>query len=157
MLFRSLFEAAVQQALAIKFMFGHSMVLSQFGRACHLAGRQDEAMAHAQDAINAARNSGERGNEAWACCSLGDLVSDGSTIGPTSEEAEEHYGMALAIADKLGMRPLRAHCLYGLSRLHGNAGNQALADKYASDAARLCREMDMRLIDPKGRGRALSS
>jgi tetratricopeptide (TPR) repeat protein len=62
-----LLEEAIRQGMANKLLFGQSLVLLNFGRACHLAGRQDDALTHAQNAIQASRASGERGNEAWAC------------------------------------------------------------------------------------------
>ncbi|MCX4149855.1 MULTISPECIES: adenylate/guanylate cyclase domain-containing protein [Paraburkholderia] len=112
-----LLEEAVRQAAASNLTFGQSLVLSNFGRVCQLAGRQDEALTHAHDAIDLARASGERGNEAWALCLLGDLVSDGNATAPRIEKAHNHYRMALMIAQDLGMRPLQAQCLNGLSRL----------------------------------------
>jgi class 3 adenylate cyclase/tetratricopeptide (TPR) repeat protein len=112
-----LLEEAVRQATASNLTFGQSLVLSIFGRVCQLAGRQDEAITHAYDAIDLARASGERGNEAWAWCLLGGLVSDGNATAPRIEEAHNHYRMALKIAQDLGMRPLQAQCLNGLSRL----------------------------------------
>ncbi|APA88446.1 AAA family ATPase [Paraburkholderia sprentiae WSM5005] len=113
-----LLEEAVRQAAASHLTFGQSLVLSIFGQVCQLAGRQDEALTHAQDAIDLARASGERGNEAWAWCLLGDLVSDGNATAARTEQARNHYRVALMIAQDLGMRPLQAQCLNGLSRLH---------------------------------------
>jgi class 3 adenylate cyclase/tetratricopeptide (TPR) repeat protein len=139
-----LLEEAVRQAAASNLMFGQSLVLSNFGRVCHLAGRQDEALTHAHDAIDVARASGERGNEAWAWRLLGDLVSDGSATAPRVEEAHNHYRTALMIAQELGMRPLQAQCLYGLSRLQKMVGNETLAEQHAADATSLCREMGIK-------------
>ncbi|TCK35378.1 tetratricopeptide repeat protein [Paraburkholderia sp. BL8N3] len=139
-----LLEEAVRQAAASDFMFGRSLVLSNFGRVCHLAGRQDEALTHAHDAIDVAQASGERGNEAWAWILLGDLVSDDSATAPRIEEGRNHYRTALMIARELGMRPLLAQCLYGLSRLQKMVGNEALAEQHATDATSLCREMGIK-------------
>ena len=110
---------------------------------CHLAGRRDDAVAHAHKAIDLARTTGARGNEGWAWHLLGDLDSDTNAGAPAFEHAENPYRKALVIADELGMRPLRAHCFYGLSRFYGNVGNQAWMDEYGTDADRLCREMGM--------------
>jgi tetratricopeptide (TPR) repeat protein len=139
-----LLEDAIRQGVAINFMFGRALVLLHFGRVCHLAGRKDEAIAHAHKAIDLAQTTGARGNEGWAWHLLGDLAFDDKSSASTLEQAENYYRTALVIADELGMRPLRAHCLYGLSRVHGNGGNQTLMEEYANDAARLCREMGMR-------------
>jgi tetratricopeptide (TPR) repeat protein len=38
-----LLEEAIRQGMANKLLFGQSLVLLNFGRACHLAGRQDDA------------------------------------------------------------------------------------------------------------------
>jgi class 3 adenylate cyclase/tetratricopeptide (TPR) repeat protein len=113
----ALLEEAVRQAAASHLAFGHSLVLSIFGRVCQHAGRQDEALSYAHDAIDLARSSGERGNEGWALCLMGDIVSDGYVSAPRIEEARNHYRMALTIAQELGMRPLQVQCLNGLSRL----------------------------------------
>ncbi|SDR61293.1 SAM domain (Sterile alpha motif) [Paraburkholderia tuberum] len=139
-----LLKEAVRQAAASNLTFGHSLVLSIFGRVCQLAGREDEALAHAHHAIDLARASGERGNEAWAGCLLGDLVSDGNATAPRIEEAHNHYRMALMIAHDLGMRPLQAQCLYGLSWLQKMGGDKALGERSAADAASLCREMGIK-------------
>ncbi|MFP4896212.1 AAA family ATPase [Paraburkholderia sp. EG304] len=137
-----LLEEAVRQAAASNLAFGQSLVLSIFGRVWQCAGGQNEALAHARDAIDLARASGERGNEAWAACLLGDLVSDGIAAAP--QEADNYYRMALMIARDLGMRPLQAQCLYGLSRLQKMGGDKALGEKSAADATSLCREMGIK-------------
>jgi class 3 adenylate cyclase/tetratricopeptide (TPR) repeat protein len=62
----NLLDEAVRHSVETQLVFGHSLVLSSFGRVCRLAGRLDEARVHAHDAIGAARACGERGNEAWA-------------------------------------------------------------------------------------------
>lgn len=139
-----LLEEAVRQAAASNFMFGQSLVLSNFGRACHLAGRLDEALTHAHDAIDVAQASGERANEAWAWSLLGDLILDDSATALRIEEAHNYYRTALVIAQELGMRPLQAQCLYGLSRLQRMVGNETLAEQHATDATSLCREMGIK-------------
>jgi hypothetical protein len=64
-------------------------------------------------AVETARRWGERGNEAWAFCSLADSASAGTN----RSEAEASYREALAIAEALRMKPVQARCLDGLSRL----------------------------------------
>ena len=140
-----LLAEAVREGIANNLMFGQSQVLTNFGRACHLAGRQDDALTHAQNAIQSSRASGERGNEAWAYYLLGDLVSNGDATSFGIEQAAKHYGAALTIAQQLGMRPMRAQCLYGLSRLQRMDGNEILAEQHATAATSLCGEMGMQL------------
>ncbi|WP_233807192.1 adenylate/guanylate cyclase domain-containing protein [Paraburkholderia sp. HP33-1] len=139
-------EDAVRQAAASNLTFGQSLVLSIFGRVSQRAGRRDEAITHTRDAIDLARASGERGNEAWAWCLLGDLVSDGNASASRIEEARDHYRLASMIGHELGMRPLQAQCLYGLSRLQKMGGDEASSKKSAADATSLCREMGIKPV-----------
>ncbi|WOD14710.1 hypothetical protein [Paraburkholderia kirstenboschensis] len=141
-----LLEEAVREASASRLMFGQSMVLSNFGRVCQFARRQDEALTHARDAIDVARACGERGNEAWAWCLLANLVLDGSATASKIEDAHNYYRTALTLAQELGMRPLQARCLNGLSRLQKMVGNEALAEQHAADATSLCREMGIKTM-----------
>ncbi|MBB5423116.1 class 3 adenylate cyclase/tetratricopeptide (TPR) repeat protein [Paraburkholderia atlantica] len=141
-----LLKEAVRQAAASNLMFGQSLVLALFGRVWQLAGQRDEALTHAHDAIDLAQASGERGNEAYAWQLLGDLVWDGSATAAKIEEAHSHYRAALMIAHELGMRPVQAQCLNGLSRLQKMVGNEALAEQHAADATSLCRAMGIKTI-----------
>ena len=61
------------------------------------------------------------------------------------DEAAKHYQDALSLANERGMRPLKAHCHLGLGQLYvGNAKHRE-PDEHLSQAAKLFREMDMRL------------
>src|SRR4029453_7366401 len=48
----TLHEEAIRQALAINFMYGHSLVLAYFARSCRLAGRPEQAIEHARQAMD---------------------------------------------------------------------------------------------------------
>jgi len=98
---------------AIGFAFGHALVLAQLGVALLVAGDPDRAQEVGPRAVDAARNWGERGNEAWARCMLGDAAAARRDL----PEAETRYQEALAIAEQLGMAPVRARCTDGLTRL----------------------------------------
>jgi DNA-binding SARP family transcriptional activator/ABC-type cobalamin/Fe3+-siderophores transport system ATPase subunit len=89
------------------------------GEAYLLAGRIDDAAAAATRALDLARRHKERGVEAWAHRLLGQIAARRDASG--SAEAEAHYRNALGLADVLGMRPLHAHCILELARLHGRA------------------------------------
>jgi hypothetical protein len=54
-----------------------------------------------------------------------------------------HYRQALALADKLGLRPLVAHCHRGLGMLYGTLGQQEPACRERSTTIELYRAMDM--------------
>ena len=51
---------------------------------------------------------------------------------------------ALARATELGMRPLVAHCQFGLGKLYQRAGNRQEAQEHFTSAMTMYREMDMR-------------
>lgn len=61
------------------------------------------------------------------------------------ETAEGHYRDALALAAELGMRPLVAHCHFGLVTLCRRTGRVDQADEHLVTAAALYREMGMGL------------
>lgn len=94
------------------FQFGHALVLSQLAEALLMAGKATEAQDSATRAIEIARNAGERGNEGWAECVLGD-IADRCT---QPDDAKAHYNQGLEIAEALSMAPLRTRCLRGLNR-----------------------------------------
>ena len=58
-------------------------------------------------------------------------------------EAEQAYGEAIALADRLGMRPLRAQCQLGLGMLHLRAGRPEVARTELAAARALFRSLDM--------------
>lgn len=63
---------------------------------------------------------------------------------PEVEAAGVRYREALALAEKLGMRPLVAHCRLGLGRLYRITGQPAQAREHLATATAMYREMDLR-------------
>jgi hypothetical protein len=59
------------------------------------------------------------------------------------KSAEEYYRQALARADDLGMRPLAAHCHFGLGKLYRRTGDGVKAEEHIQTATTMYREMDM--------------
>ena len=57
--------------------------------------------------------------------------------------AATRYRESLALADRLGMRPLIAHCHAGLAKLWRRTGKPADANEHFRAAAALYREMGM--------------
>ncbi len=108
-----LLQQADEHARVIGHVFGHALVLAQFGRALLLTGDLDRAQEVGLRALEAAQRWGERGNEAWVRCLLGDVASARGE----RREAQTDYREALAIADHLEMAPVRARCSEGLTRL----------------------------------------
>jgi tetratricopeptide (TPR) repeat protein len=106
-----------------------------------LAGNRDEALASARQALALARDRKERGHEAWALRLLGEIHARRDP--PDTELAEGHYRESLGLAEKLGMRPLVAHCHLGLGRLTIRAGDAGNAREHLATAADMHREMGM--------------
>ena len=62
---------------------------------------------------------------------------------PDVDQAAAHYRQALALAEELGMRPLRAHSHLGLGTLYSQTGQRQQAQAELSAAVDLYRAMDM--------------
>ncbi len=60
------------------------------------------------------------------------------------ETAHSSYHKALLLADRLGMRPLVAHCHLGLGKLYQRMGKRQEAHEHLSTATTMYREMGMR-------------
>jgi tetratricopeptide (TPR) repeat protein len=114
---------------------------------CRLAGHSEDAWQYARQALDLARQLKERRNEALALHQLG--VVQAHADPPNVAPAAAHYQQALALADELGMRPLVAHCHYGLGRLYGQSGRGEQARVALSAAIELYCAMDMTLWLPQ--------
>ena len=79
--------------------------------------------------------------EAYALRLLGEIAAH--SVPPEVEPAEAFYRQALALADELGMRPLLAHCHYGLGILYNRIGRPEQARTELSAAIELYRAMEM--------------
>jgi DNA-binding SARP family transcriptional activator len=98
-----------------------------FGRLLEIQGsvllaaqRFDEATSVAIVALETAHGRGERAHEAWALRLLGDIARRQQ---PRSvEPALGHFDSALALADQLELRPLRARCRFERAETLYHAG-----------------------------------
>ncbi|MEK7880134.1 MAG: adenylate cyclase, partial [candidate division NC10 bacterium] len=118
-----------------------SLIVAQFGEACILADRLEDALALAERALALARERGQRGYEAWALRLLGEIAPRRDP--PDVETAEGHYRQAMALAEELGMRPLIAHCHLGLGKLSRRTVDRSKIEEHLTTAMTLYREMDM--------------
>jgi tetratricopeptide (TPR) repeat protein len=91
------------------------------GRAGHL----EKAHALAEHALALTRAHQERGRQAYALHLLGDLAVQRAAVERT--QAAAYYRQALTLAEKLGMRPLQAHCHRGLGTLYAMTGQREQA------------------------------
>jgi hypothetical protein len=69
-----------------------------------------------------------------------EVAADPNTLDPASGEAD--YQRALTLAESRGMRPLAAHCHFGLGRLHRCMNRRAAEDEHLAAAA-MYRDMAM--------------
>ena len=115
-----------------------------------LAGCLEEAHALAERVLAHALERQHRGHQAYALRLLGDIAARHEP--PDSEQAETYYQQALTMAGELGMRPLQAHCHYGLGTLYRQTGRDALARAALSTAIALYRAMGMTFWLPEAEG-----
>jgi tetratricopeptide (TPR) repeat protein len=113
--------------------------VAYLGEAYLLTGRVDAAAAAATHALELARNHKERGHEAYALRLLGEVM----TQCDEAAQAEAHYQAALRLAQELGMRPLAAHCHWGLARLFRRAHDPMVERQHAAAARAQFRDMEM--------------
>jgi tetratricopeptide (TPR) repeat protein len=113
----------------------------RLGEALFAAGRVDEAGVAATRAFDLARERGEQGHEAWALRLLGEIATVLRAL--ATDKAEGYYREALALAERLDMRPLLAHCHRGFGTLFGRTASRELADEHLTTAIAMYREMGM--------------
>src|SRR5215470_5264909 len=109
------------------------------GRACLLLGRLDEAR-RLGDRV-AASVSSQPGFAAHALHLLGDIATHPDRF--EAVLAEDHYRKALALAEKLGMRPLVAHCHLGLGTVCQHTDKREQAQEHLATAIAMYRDMGM--------------
>lgn len=112
---------------------------SWLGHAALLLGRLDDARRMADRALQ--HSSSQPGYAAHALHMRGDLATHPDQF--DAESGETHYRKALALAERLGMRPLLAHCHLGLGKLHQRIGKRSEAREHANIASKMYHEMDM--------------
>jgi tetratricopeptide (TPR) repeat protein len=112
------------------------------GEALLASGRIDEAIPLAQQAVAMTRYIKARGVEAWALRLLAEITSRRDP--PDDGEPEACFRQASAIAEQLGMRPLAAHCHFGLGRLARRAGKREEARAHLTSATASYRDLGMK-------------
>jgi tetratricopeptide (TPR) repeat protein len=106
-----------------------------------LADRHSEAEVLARQALAVLGKSKHRGSEAWLKYLLADIAARGDPV--LSRQAEASYTDALLLARELGMRPLEAHCYFGLAQIHSHSKDLSLARPELQTAIDLYRTMGM--------------
>ena len=130
-----LLEQAVESGASMQRLGGQAQRMAWLSETYLLAGRAAEALSLAQQALALAQQTRDRGSEAWIVRLLGRIESERSI--PDYIQAEALYRQALHLADELGMRPLAAHCLFGLAEISGRAGRVDEAKSHGLSAVEL--------------------
>ncbi len=138
----ALLEQAAEQAAAIRFVSVLPGILGALGEGYLLAGRLAEARHTAERMVQLARAAGQRHGEADAFRILGEVHTRANPI--EAGEAEASYREALAIAERIGARPLAARCHLGVGRLYRATGQPESAQHHLATAATMFRDMGMR-------------
>jgi class 3 adenylate cyclase/tetratricopeptide (TPR) repeat protein len=138
---RPLLDQTFERATFMTNMFELSPSVGRLSEAFLLSGRIPEAIALAGRALEHAQTHKERGHEAWALRLHGEIAA--RCEAPRHEPAEDYYRQALALAQELGMRPVVAHCHFGLGTLYVRGGLSEQARAALSAAIELYRAMEM--------------
>jgi class 3 adenylate cyclase/tetratricopeptide (TPR) repeat protein len=136
-----LLEQAVAQSAAMNTMATHALLVAYLSQSYLHAGRIQDATAQAERALAYSRAHKEWGHEAWVLRLLGEIAVHHDP--PDVTHAETHYQQALARANKLGMRPLQAHCHLDLGTLYGKTKRAAEARTELATAIDMYRNMEM--------------
>jgi tetratricopeptide (TPR) repeat protein len=136
-----LLEKAVELDASMGVVGGAGLIRTWQSEAHLLGGRTDTAVQLLGRALTLSREHRERGDEAWALRLLGAIAAHRDP--PEVEAAEAAYGQALALANELGMRPLQAHCHFGLGTLYTKMGQREQARTELVSAIKLYRAMEM--------------
>ena len=134
-----LLEKTVELAEAKRFVARHSLRLAYLAESYLLAERFGDAEATATRALVLARAHREQANEAYVLRVQGE-------VGTSSHrpDAEPALRAGLALAEKLRMRPLVAHCHFGLARLLESRGQASAAAMHSRLAQREFDSMHLR-------------
>jgi tetratricopeptide (TPR) repeat protein len=143
----SLLEEACLQAESMGRLYEQASFVSWLAQAYLASERVEDAIATARRAFELADGSKQQGKRAHTLRVLGEAFAAGTPMQVL--QAETFYIQALELAVELGMRPLKAHCLLGLGRLHRRAERFDEARFYLNEAIALYTNLNMRFWIPK--------
>ena len=137
----SLAAAGVSATSSRRFCFAQLLEIQ--GCVLLAAQRLDEAASVATTALETARARGERGHEACALRLLGEIARRRQP--EAVEPAVDHFDNALALADQLEMRPLRAWCCLERAETLYHAGRRDEVGQSLGPAIDDFRAMEMKV------------
>jgi class 3 adenylate cyclase/tetratricopeptide (TPR) repeat protein len=138
---RALLDEAITEGIRTGALQDHAYRVAWLSEVCRVAGHGEEAWQHACQALDLAQQHKERANEALALHQLGAVLAHADP--PDVAQAGAHYQQALTLAEALGMRPLQAHCHFGLGSLYAQTGRREEARAELSAAIDLYLAMEM--------------
>jgi tetratricopeptide (TPR) repeat protein len=141
-----LLEQAVELTAA-RLVSLYPLWAAHLGEAYLLTGRLDEAHQLAERALMRARDAKQGAYEAYALRLYGEIAAQRTPL--QVEPAAAAYQQAITLAEELGMRPLLAHCHFGLGRLYAKTGWPEQARAALSAAVALYRAMEMQFWLPQ--------
>jgi hypothetical protein len=103
----------------------------------------ENARTCADRTLTLARKRGERGYEAWSLRLMGDIAASHHGR-PDVETATACYDAAMTLASELEMRPLLAHCHFGLGRRYRRRYKREQAQAHLTSATAMYGQMEMR-------------
>ena len=124
-----LLEQAIADSAAMNAMRDDTWGTVALGEALVLSGQRSAATRAATRAFEQARGLDDRGIEAWAQRLHGE-----SALPDRVADAAAAFQAGLALAEHLQMRPLAAHCRFGLGRTAAASGRAADGIRQIEDA-----------------------
>jgi class 3 adenylate cyclase/tetratricopeptide (TPR) repeat protein len=128
----TMLEQTIERAASMRLAANEALRLTWLGQAHLLAGRRDAALEQARRAFAIAGERGERGQLAYVQRLLAAIAAEGEK--PDVPAVDAAFREARDLAETLRMRPLAAHCVLGLGRLHLRSGRVDLGREHLSDA-----------------------
>jgi tetratricopeptide (TPR) repeat protein len=137
----SVLQHAWALAEAGGFLYYGLSCLMHLADAYSLIGDRTKAVATIDRALAMSRDAGYRAREAWALYIRGNIVGRGPQA--DGVEARQAYAETLPLATELGMRPLIAHCYFGLGMLDLQVNKEEQPCEHLTAAIAMYREMDV--------------
>ncbi len=125
-------ERSVETLTAMRYIPALPSAWAGLGEVHLLAGRLPEALAAAQRAAELCEQHGQQATHAAVLRLLGDIHA--AATPSAAADAEDAYSRALALADRLGLRPLVARCHLGIGNLRGQHRQGIISTRNRPDA-----------------------
>ncbi len=119
----------------------HAFPFLFLGKAYLAAAQLEPSLEAARRSLELCRSRRDRGGEASSLLLVGETALHRTP--PDAAQVLENCGQALALAKRLGMRPLVAHCHLGLGKLYRRTDKREQAQEHLATATTMYREMGM--------------